>query len=199
MLSAADDPPGDTTAEQFRPHGFEAVDLGDELDPPGTGAIPVDADATVSEQGDPGDTYGDATDDSTGGETDAGAGDLGAAGRPPAGSLDPTQQLTLAADDDTPPTGLGLERVRLHEAPLGSSRRRIAGAEVTGLLDDTLLLMLNAHTEAIEFRLPEHNGGRWEVLIDTSRTDGVGTGETHVPGSTLSLPDRSLLLLRAMN
>ncbi|HUP24764.1 MAG TPA: TonB-dependent receptor [Thermoanaerobaculia bacterium] len=38
-----------------------------------------------------------------------------------------------------PPPGLGLERVRLHQAPLGSSRRRIAGAEVTGLLDDTLL------------------------------------------------------------
>jgi hypothetical protein len=38
-----------------------------------------------------------------------------------------------------PPPGLGLERVRLHEAPAGSSRQRIAGVEITGLLDDTLL------------------------------------------------------------
>jgi glycogen operon protein len=67
------------------------------------------------------------------------------------------------------------------------------------VVDDTLLLMLNAHTEPIEFRLPEHDGGQWEVLIDTSRTDGIETGEAHVPGSALRLPDRSLVLLRAVN
>ena len=67
------------------------------------------------------------------------------------------------------------------------------------VVDDTLLLMLNAHTEPIEFRLPAHNGGQWEMLIDTSRAGGVETGEIHVPGSALSLPDRSLLLLRAVN
>ncbi|HSJ33116.1 MAG TPA: glycogen debranching protein GlgX [Longimicrobiales bacterium] len=67
------------------------------------------------------------------------------------------------------------------------------------VVDDTLLLMLNAHTEPIEVRLPEHDGGQWEVLIDTSRTDGIETGEAHVPGSALRLPDRSLVLLRAVN
>jgi glycogen operon protein len=65
--------------------------------------------------------------------------------------------------------------------------------------DDTLLLLMNAHTDTIEFRLPPHDAGGWEVRVDTSRTDGVETGDIHVPGSVLALPDRSLLLLRALN
>jgi glycogen operon protein len=65
--------------------------------------------------------------------------------------------------------------------------------------DDILLLLMNAHTDTIEFRLPPHDAGGWEVLVDTSRTDGVETGDIHVPGSVLALPDRSLLLLRALN
>jgi isoamylase len=67
------------------------------------------------------------------------------------------------------------------------------------VVDDTLLLLLNAHSEAIEFRLPAHDGGRWEVLVDTYRSDGVETGDVHAPGDVVALPDRSLLLLRAVN
>jgi isoamylase len=67
------------------------------------------------------------------------------------------------------------------------------------VMDDTLLLLMNAHTEAVDFRLPPHDAGRWEVLVDTSRPDGVETGDVHPPGGMLPLPDRSLLLLRALN
>jgi isoamylase len=67
------------------------------------------------------------------------------------------------------------------------------------VVDDTLLLLMNANTGPVEFRLPPHEGGRWEVLVDTSRPDGVQTGEVHAPGAVAALPDRSLLLLRALN
>ncbi|HEX2166745.1 MAG TPA: glycogen debranching protein GlgX [Longimicrobiales bacterium] len=67
------------------------------------------------------------------------------------------------------------------------------------VVDDTLLLLLNAHTEPVQFKLPAHNGGRWEVLVDTSRPDGVETGEVHTSADAVSLPDRSLRLLRAVN
>ena len=67
------------------------------------------------------------------------------------------------------------------------------------VMDDTLLLLMNAHTGSITFRLPAHENGQWEVLVDTHRVDGVETGEVHGAGSEVSLPDRSLLLLRAVN
>jgi DivIVA domain-containing protein len=40
LLSAADVPPGDVTAEQFRPPNAAAVDIGDEPEPPMSGAVP---------------------------------------------------------------------------------------------------------------------------------------------------------------
>lgn len=45
LLSAADVPPGDVTAEQFRPPDAAAVDIGDEPEPPTSGA-PPEPDAT---------------------------------------------------------------------------------------------------------------------------------------------------------
>jgi len=44
VLSASDDPPGDDTSEQFRPEGVAAVDIGDEAEPPTSGALPFDLD-----------------------------------------------------------------------------------------------------------------------------------------------------------
>jgi DivIVA domain-containing protein len=44
VLSASDDPPGDDTSEQFRPDGVAAVDIGDEAEPPTSGALPFDLD-----------------------------------------------------------------------------------------------------------------------------------------------------------
>lgn len=49
-LSASDDAPGDVTSEQFRPDGVAAVDIGDEDEPPTSGALPFDRpEPTLSE------------------------------------------------------------------------------------------------------------------------------------------------------
>jgi DivIVA domain-containing protein len=44
VLSASDSGPGDDTSEQFRPDGVDAVDIGDEAEPPTSGALPFDLD-----------------------------------------------------------------------------------------------------------------------------------------------------------
>src|SRR5690606_22197423 len=67
------------------------------------------------------------------------------------------------------------------------------------IVDDTLLLLLNAHTEPVEFTLPGDDGAEWEELIDTTRADGVETGERQAAGAGVTLGDRSLLLLRMPN
>jgi len=57
------------------------------------------------------------------------------------------------------------------------------GAAIT---DDDLLLLLNAHHDAVEFSLPE---GPWSVLLDTARSEAA------LPGDSYSLEARSLVLL----
>jgi isoamylase len=54
------------------------------------------------------------------------------------------------------------------------------------IMDDDLLLLMNAHHDTVEFRLPEE---AWTVLVDTARP------ETNSPGKTYPLEARSLALL----
>jgi isoamylase len=61
--------------------------------------------------------------------------------------------------------------------------------------DDDLLLLLNAHHDAIPFDLPGGPGARWEALIDTACTDGVPRQDTLDAGSEYPLQGRSLALL----
>jgi isoamylase len=61
--------------------------------------------------------------------------------------------------------------------------------------DDTLLLLMNAHTDTVEFRLPGEEGVVWDVLVDTCASDGRSEAR-HAAGSVVTLCDRSLLLLR---
>jgi glycogen operon protein len=51
--------------------------------------------------------------------------------------------------------------------------------------DDDLLILVNAHHEPIEFRLPDPG---WRVLVDTA-------GEAAAPGESYPLKERSLALL----
>ncbi|HEX6135580.1 MAG TPA: glycogen debranching protein GlgX [Longimicrobiales bacterium] len=67
------------------------------------------------------------------------------------------------------------------------------------VVDDTLLLLMNANTEPVDFRLPGKAEERWEVLIDTTCADAQATGEQLAGGSVVPLRDRSLLLLRLPN
>ena len=63
------------------------------------------------------------------------------------------------------------------------------------LRDDTILLLFNAHTEKVDFKLPGGSDAQWDVVIDTAAAH-TETGRTHAPGSSLTLPDRTLMLLR---
>jgi isoamylase len=63
------------------------------------------------------------------------------------------------------------------------------------LEDDTLLLLMNAHTEPVDFQLPGGDGVSWEVLVDTCAPDGRSTAR-HEAGSRVPICDRALLLLR---
>jgi isoamylase len=65
--------------------------------------------------------------------------------------------------------------------------------------DDTLLVLLNAHTERVNFRIPGEAGAVWDVMVDTTRADGIEPGERHEAGAVVALTDRSLLVLRLVD
>ena len=67
------------------------------------------------------------------------------------------------------------------------------------VVDDTLLVLMNAHDAIVEFKLPGEPNEMWEVLIDTTRADGIETGQRFAGGSSVQLHDRSLMLLRLPN
>jgi len=63
------------------------------------------------------------------------------------------------------------------------------------IVDDTLLILLNAYHEAIPFTLPAHRRKvRWEVVMDTH--DGKTAHRAMRGGDTYDLKARSLVLLR---
>jgi glycogen operon protein len=69
------------------------------------------------------------------------------------------------------------------------------GRPITG---DTLLILLNAHSAAVGFVLPDaHPGVVWEVVVDTALAGEPGTPERRDVGQGVPLSARSLQLLRA--
>jgi len=66
------------------------------------------------------------------------------------------------------------------------------------IVDDTLLILLNAHYESIPFVLPAHRARvRWEVVLDTSLSVGKPRRRQFLRGGAEhSLPARSLSLLK---
>ncbi len=65
--------------------------------------------------------------------------------------------------------------------------------------DDSFLLLFNAHSESITFRIPHAGfGERWEVGLDTA-TDMLGEREPVKAGDEIVMIDRSLLLLRRVS
>jgi isoamylase len=60
--------------------------------------------------------------------------------------------------------------------------------------DHSFILLFNAHYEPIEFKLPARRFGlRWEVSLATGGDD---EGQTFQPRAAITVPDRSLILLR---
>jgi glycogen operon protein len=69
------------------------------------------------------------------------------------------------------------------------------GNKVVG---DTLLILMNANHEPVEFVLPAIEWGHdWEILIDTADGDGK-TGALTQAGGKLTVVDRSMMVLRRL-
>jgi len=66
------------------------------------------------------------------------------------------------------------------------------------IVDDSFLLMFNAHSEPLEFTVPADHGDAWTVVVDTAKPTlpAPGTGPRVKAGDALWLPDRSLLVLQ---
>ena len=66
------------------------------------------------------------------------------------------------------------------------------------ITDDTLLLLLNAHHEALSFTLPAHKRGvRWQPLLDTSFDQDTAHPVTMLKGGdSYEVPARTVVLLR---
>ena len=63
------------------------------------------------------------------------------------------------------------------------------------IVDDTLLILVNAHHEPIPFVLPAHRRGvRWEALLDTRTPDGAIRHPTIRGGEAYDLGGRTLTL-----
>ena len=66
------------------------------------------------------------------------------------------------------------------------------------VLDDSFLLVFNAHHEGIEFTVPPiEYGVWWTVLLDTADDAGGSsdTGDTYAPGHQVAIAPRSLVVL----
>ena len=66
------------------------------------------------------------------------------------------------------------------------------------VVDDSFLLMFNAHYEDIDFTVPEADfGDEWEVVVDTTQARGVREDAAPVPaGGTVTVGQRSTVVLR---
>jgi len=67
------------------------------------------------------------------------------------------------------------------------------------VLDDSFIVIFNAHHESLDFAVPpEEYGTWWSVLLDTAddETGTAGSGDTYGPGDQLSVRARSTVVLR---
>lgn len=66
--------------------------------------------------------------------------------------------------------------------------------------DDDFLLLLNCYYEPVDFSIPELESDRkWEFVIDTRNTAFEQSGKSVRAGESITLLERSLVLLRASN
>ncbi|WP_369824532.1 hypothetical protein [Cellulosimicrobium sp. CUA-896] len=62
------------------------------------------------------------------------------------------------------------------------------------IVDDSFLLLLNAHSEELEFTVPpERYGESWDVVLDTDGT--LDVGDALRPGDTVPVTGRSVIVL----
>ena len=67
-------------------------------------------------------------------------------------------------------------------------------------LDDSFLVLMNAHHEAVTFQVPPPEyGRRWELVLDTAQPQRHRRARTIESGQPLKLVDRSMQLLRRLD
>jgi isoamylase len=66
------------------------------------------------------------------------------------------------------------------------------------VVDDSFLVLFNAHHDPIPFVLPAMGKGAWQRLIDTTDIEGDGAADVHQAGATYSLTGRSLALFKSV-
>ena len=66
------------------------------------------------------------------------------------------------------------------------------------VVDDSFLVLFNAHHDPIPFVLPAMGKGAWERQLDTTDTNGDGSADVHQPGAAYSLTGRSLALFKSV-
>ncbi|MEU4209318.1 glycogen debranching protein GlgX [Streptomyces sp. NPDC026206] len=65
------------------------------------------------------------------------------------------------------------------------------------VVDDSFLLMFNAHDRPLDFVVPMNHGRQWQVVVDTACADGAAADGPKVhAGERLTLTDRSLAVLQ---
>ncbi|CAM5365422.1 glycogen debranching protein GlgX [Streptomyces abikoensis] len=65
------------------------------------------------------------------------------------------------------------------------------------VVDDSFLLMFNAHDKPLDFVVPADHGRQWQVVVDTASAEGVEPDGPKVrAGDRLTLADRSLKVLQ---
>ena len=64
------------------------------------------------------------------------------------------------------------------------------------VMDDSFLLLFNAHHGPVPFTLPDYGASGWLVLVDTSYGNGLLPEGTYQPNGTFEVPGRSLALLQ---
>jgi isoamylase len=69
-------------------------------------------------------------------------------------------------------------------------------AEGGRIVDDTFLVVLNAHHEPMGFTLPTQSDGRWETVVDTREATGLSGAKPLQGGETFELEGRSMAVLR---
>ena len=80
----------------------------------------------------------------------------------------------------------------------GETGDRFISLEGYRELDDSFLLIVNAHDASVAFTLPPApSGGRWMTLIDTARWNDPANDGASLPGERYDVVDRSLALLIA--
>ncbi|KQS30948.1 glycogen debranching protein GlgX [Dyadobacter sp. Leaf189] len=68
------------------------------------------------------------------------------------------------------------------------------------IVDDTFFLIFNCTQEAVDFVLPSDDcGDEWRIVIDTDACMIAESGDDFKPGEVLSIPDRSVMVLKCPN